>query len=70
MSSSVTHLPAEVQVAFHAAVDARRRFHSASNGNRRREAINDLAAANRVLAAHNPGLVDGAAQSAKLGGSR
>lgn len=77
MSTIVTGLPAEVQAAFDAAVDARRRFHETfrmDSGreriNVRRQAVNDLAAANRVLAAHHFELPQQAARAAQSGGAR
>lgn len=72
----VARVPQEVREAFDAAVDAHRRFHatySMLSGRERiaarRSAVNDLAAANRVLAARNRDLPQQAARAAQIGGA-
>lgn len=70
-------VPSEVREAFDAAVDARRRFHEATfmpNGGEkvrvRRKAVNDLAAANRTLAAYDKNLVERAGRVAAEAGEQ
>jgi hypothetical protein len=77
VSNILSDLPADVQTAFDAAVDAHRRFERSHLLGRTREridvrraAVNDLAAANRALAAYHFDLPQLAARAAKSGGAR